>query len=243
MKKVHQILLSLNHFRKYSEFKNIIGVMKQSFEQQICDPFVNKKILALSPHPDDTVFGCAGMIYQSVNQGSIVTEVTVTNGFDAARVKESQEAGKIIGITNQIFWDIKDNELLCSKENIDKLKEIIKKEKPDVIFLPSFFDPNNDHFELTKILARTLENTEFLGEIWQYEVWQPVFLNRLLDIDKCINIKKSAIKCYKSQIKQRPFEKAIPSLNKYRGGMFGISVYAEAFLATNKELFIEALQG
>ena len=188
------------------------------------------------------VFGCAGMILESIKQGSSVIEVTMTNGLDKGRVDESKSAGRIIGVSKQIFLDTKDNELSCSNENINQLKEVIDLEKPDVIFLPSFFDPNNDHFELTKILAKILKKHDFNGEIWQYEAWQPVFLNRLLNIDKSIETKKSAIRCYKSQLRDRPYEEAIMGLNKYRGNMFGLGEYAEAFLATNKKIFIKALE-
>ena len=119
------------------------------------------------------------------------------------------------------------------------MSQIINETKPNTVYVPSFADPHPDHLETAKLLAIALPASEFKGEILAYEVWQPIFANRLVNIESVWESKEKAILAHKSQLADRNYLSAISGLNRYRAGMFNVGKYAEAFFSVNKELYLK----
>ena len=209
-------------------------------------------VLVLSPHPDDDAIGCGGTIKLHSDSGAVIKTVFLTDGSagkrraskDAQkklvelREKETRRAGEILGISDLIFWRYQDGKLACNKTTTKLLSTLISDFKPDIIYAPSFLDPHPDHLETARILYCSLSENQYQGTIYSYEVWSPIYANRIICIDETIHKKELAILAHESQLKERSYFDAVMGLNRYRAGMYSAGQYAEAFLSTNKELYL-----
>lgn len=188
-----------------------------------------KKVLVLSPHPDDEVFGAGGTILKM--KMAEITALYLTG--DKKREKEAGVAGKILGIKNQIFWSKKDGKLSFSPLLCRKLVKLITTINPESIFLPTFFDTHWDHLETNRLLVKASQQLKQSPQVYAYQIWQPGPFNRLVDISEVLGQKKKAINCFSSQLKDRDYLGAIIAYNSYLGKIYGVGETAECFLVTD----------
>ena len=107
---------------------------------------MQRKFLAISPHPDDLDFGCGGTIAKLVKAGNVVEELIISDGskgshkvgfggkrLAAIREKEERTAAKALGVKKVHFLREKDGELENTRTLRKKLVEAIRKIKPDVV--------------------------------------------------------------------------------------------------------------
>ena len=238
IQKIKDNLLHLNNLRialGYFVFQNAV---KSKTKHEILEQIPRGNVLIIAPHPDDDVFGCGGTIGLHIKQGDKVTIFYLT-GKNTNREKEARKAAKVFGVTDQIFLNHKDGHISSNKKAVSELSNLIADYEPMIIDAPSFLDPNKDHFETAKILSQALKKVPFLGTIFLYEVWSPIYTNRLVVIDKTFEAKSKAMSMHKSQLKDRHYQSAMTGLAEYRAGMFNAGKYAEAFFACNKELYIQ----
>ncbi len=217
----------------------ISAAIKSEIKLEILKDAPLGSYLVLSPHPDDDIFGCGGIISKAAKNSQNVTTLHLTNGKNITRKHEAEQASKILGSSITNFLDYSDGNLVAESKSISIIKEIIEKTQPNIIFVPSLSDPHPDHNATCEILAKALESIDYRGEIWQYEVWQPLYANRLVTIDDAVTQKSTAIAAHKSQLEDRSYLEAILGLNKYRAGMYDAGKYAEGFFTANKELYLK----
>lgn len=251
MKKLLKLALSLNSLRKAIGFFALLRAKDFDFHRQIIGKPNFKKVLVLSPHPDDDVFGLGGTLAKIAQNKGQIKIIYFCNGaaggVESAKIdlklvdirqKESVASGKILGIFDQEFWRINDNELLENADlAIEKLKYLIKDYSPEVIFLPSLNDNHPDHVATGYILDQVLKTVPFSGEIWGYEVWTPTWANRIISIEEVLDKKLKAIEAHKSQLEARGYKEAILGLNRYRAEINHLTGYAEGFWATDAEIY------
>ena len=238
IKKIKDNLLHLNNLRialGYFVFQNAI---KSKTKHKILEQIPHGNVLVIAPHPDDDIFGCGGTISLHVEQGDKVKIVYLT-GKGTLREEEAKSAIKVLGVTDVQFLNLKDGAISANKKTVLELSDLISEDKPEIIDAPSFLDPNKDHFEAANILAQALKKVPYSGTIFLYEVWSPIYTNRLVVIDKTFEAKSKAMSMHKSQLKDRDYLSAMIGLAQYRAGMFNAGKYAEAFFACNKELYIQ----
>jgi LmbE family N-acetylglucosaminyl deacetylase len=263
MKKLWQNALSLNNLRKVIGLEFFWSAIKSNLNLQIMDDpesllppsHFHRKVLFLSPHPDDDALSCAGTIYKHTKAGDKVTVLYLCDGSKgnlkgirdssliSKRKKEAQASANIMGVEELIFWNYKDGKLESNSIAVKALNTLIDELKPEIIYAPNFLDNHPDHRATAELLYRVLKNknnnlTPFIA---MYELWTPFFPNRLINITDVINIKKEAINAHISQLKSRGYDKAIIALNQYRAEINGVKGYTEAFFAcqpaTFKKLF------
>ena len=217
---------------------------------------MKKNILILSPHADDEILGCGGLIskYSKKNYNIIVLILTnasrgapeLYSDNDIKKIRnESIIANKFIGTKKLYFENLPG--LILNNYPIYKIANLIKKYlikiNPEIVLIPSINDIHDDHkiiFKAAKISLRTNYKNK-LKKILSYEVlseteWNEneksfspnyfVSLNKL-DIKRKV---KSFLK-YKSQVKKFPHprsKEAIINLSKVRGSQ-AFMEYAEAF--------------
>lgn len=107
------------------------------------------KIMIVAPHPDDETIGCAAKIIRNKNEALIVY---LTDGEfykdNLTRRMEAEKAMKIGGTKNLVFLKHKGVEF-TKKEGVEKLikelKSIIKKYKPEEIYVTAFEGGNYEH--------------------------------------------------------------------------------------------------
>lgn len=125
---------------------------------------VNKRILAVSAHPDDIEFSSGGTLIKMVEKGYEVFLAVVTNGENGfkkpsksrekrikIRKEEQKAAAKYAGFKKVYFLGYRDGFLTYTDGLRKKFVEIIRSVKPSVIFS---FDPSNNLFESVNLHHR-----------------------------------------------------------------------------------------
>lgn len=120
------------------------------------------RVLAITAHPDDMEFMCAGTLLKCKARGDEVFVCTVNNGnmghleimpdeLAEIRRAEAKKACDLAGFT-YLYCDIGD---LCSyyqsKEQKDKLVDIIRQANPDLMIIPDPDDYMCDHVAASKL--------------------------------------------------------------------------------------------
>jgi len=162
------------------------------------------------------------------------------------RKKEAEQACKILGVKELKFWDLEEGRLRYNEHTISWARELLKDLKPSAIFLPSFFDWHLDHVEANKIFSIALQENNFQTSINVYEIWNPLPVNRLIDISDVFNLKREALLKYSSQLENLNYLKGIEGLNSYRATITGKSrtkTYAEGFIHCSTKHYLQKLIG
>ena len=217
----------------------------------------NKKVLIVVAHPDDEVFGCGGLIKKlSLNKNNICV-VSFTNGVGSRpnqkitqikeREKSSKNASKILGFKWLAQYDYSDNELdkVSLLEIIKILEKHKKKFNPQIVLTHNFSDLNIDHRKIAEatLTAFRPEPKEKLEQFITFEVPSATdfrilknkknFLpNYFVNIEKNMNAKIKAIKCYKKELKPYPHSRSIIGIKnlKEMGCLYKQIIEHEKFL-------------
>jgi len=200
-----------------------------------------KKVLVLSPHPDDESIGCAGTTMLYSENGTEVYLVVISDGEKLETAKdinniveirrsETIRAANILGIKETIFLGFPDERLDEHKVNIrEEIIKIIKDINPEILYAPFPLDPHPDHRVVSEIVLSI--NRDFKGfKIAFYEIYNAIRFNVLVDISSVLDKKREAILSYKNSLL------GIPELFWY--SIKGLSAYRS--LAIKKEGFYEA---
>lgn len=215
-----------------------------------------KKILILVAHSDDESFGCGGLIKKLSKNKNNIKIVSFTNGVGSRfkndiqkiyrRQKSSLNASKILGFKWLAQYDYPDNQLdkISLLEIIKKIEQHKKKFQPHIVLTHNFSDLNIDHRKIAEatLTAFRPEPNEKLEQLITFEVPSATdfrvlkneknFLpNYFVNIEKFLNYKIQAIKCYKDELKKYPHSRSligVKNLNKMRGNQSGLN-YAEAY--------------
>ena len=218
---------------------------------QVVAPPAARRVLVLSPHIDDDVIGCGGVIRQHADVGAAVVSVYLRDG-GATRESEARRVAEIIGVTELIFmrWCPAANTrrwgpvptakslIPIQPDTIKRLREIIQNTKPEVLYAPFFLDPHPDHASATYLLDAAMSSCRVpIERLYLYEVWGPLVPDVLIDITKQADVKLRAINAHSSQVENIKMGDGILGLNRYRAEMNRIQGYAEAYLqVTPREL-------
>lgn len=176
-------------------------------------------IIAFGAHPDDVELSMGGTIISFVEKGFKVGIVDLTQGELSSRgtlelrKKETEKATKILGIHYRENLKLKDGNIEINKKTIDKVVEIIRKFKPQIVFAPYFFDRHPDHESSAQLIkksvfysglknftikSKTLEpyRPKKIFYFMQTYPFEPSFVH---DISQYFDLKMEAILAYSSQ--------------------------------------------
>jgi bacillithiol biosynthesis deacetylase BshB1 len=124
------------------------------------------KVLAIGPHPDDVEIGMGGTILALRAQGHEVTICDLTNGEPTPigtperRVREAAEAAGVLGVPRTTL-DMPNRYLMDTVDNRMQVAEVIRRVRPDIMFIPYWVDAHPDH-----VAAATLcEAARFYGKL------------------------------------------------------------------------------
>lgn len=189
-----------------------------------------KTAVVFCPHPDDDAFSCGATISEMVRKGCEVVCVYMTlspkgvagNMTDgekgATRKKEGIEACRIMG-SRPVFLNLDEPRLEHTPQTVKAVAELLKTERPDVIFLPPENDAHPTHRATSKIVLEALGQRK--TEVWFYETWTPLAEPNFIFFfgEKAMELKKKAMNAHQSQVSRRDFPGAIVGLNIFRGIM------------------------
>ena len=146
------------------------------------------KVLIISPHPDDEVFGCGGLMQSLVQAGKQVEVIIMSKGeavhrhccpneedsIVQARAKLTDAANGVLGIAPERIHhlDFPDGDFASANENetlIRELENLIKEIAPTEVFIPHPFENSPDHVAATQILESILQRLTI--KTFYYCVW------------------------------------------------------------------------
>ncbi|HVH69757.1 MAG TPA: PIG-L deacetylase family protein, partial [Candidatus Dormibacteraeota bacterium] len=200
-------------------------------------------VLVIAPHPDDESIGCGGTICLHADRGDRVTAVFLTSGElgltdrsegEAQRVREreSEDAAGILGICSVTFLRRPDRHLEQDTAHAaGALKPILEREKPEVIYLTQEDDFHPDHRASMSIVQTAVRASGIpTPALLSYEVLTPLSeYDRAEDISLVIRRKLKAVCAHRSQVEQFRYDLALRAMNRYRGIVAGVGLYAEVF--------------
>ena len=222
---------------------------------------MTKRVLIISPHPDDETLSLGGSIAKMTNLGFEVYVLTVAGHLPPLytredyeiTVKEALKAYEILGIQHSKFLEIPST--LIGDEPIYKLNSkigtVVNEFSPHYVFCP-FPDRHIDHrlvFESTLVATRPVHagaNIELVAAYetlsethWNAPYIEPNFTqNLVIDISNFIGKKVEALKCYQSQITMDKGPRSITAakaLAQFRGTQssfdFGEALYIIRMIA------------
>jgi LmbE family N-acetylglucosaminyl deacetylase len=211
------------------------------------------RVIVIAPHPDDDAIGCGGSIIQHVQRGDTVQVVYITSGehgspvytpAELATIREGEAAqgAQILGAQRTTFLRQSDGNVSYSLELVNHFIELIRTEKPNVLYLPHSADGHKDHQQTFAIVTEALGRAqgqsfpELGGRGWNidiilgYEVWTPLpSFQYVNDISDVIEVKLQALREHKSQLANVQYDEAVRSLNRFRGVMTERGAYCECF--------------
>ena len=176
-------------------------------------------IIVFCAHSDDQIFGPGGTLAKYAMEGKKIYTYIMSYGEKSSpllkdeitiekRVKESQEADKIIGGSGVFFFGLKEGhfyEDYLKKKLNEKISKILVEKKPEKIFIHSIDDPHPDHKAVYKIITSLVEILNLNTEVYTFDVWNPFTIRKrdspklYVDISKTFKIKLKALSCFKSQ--------------------------------------------
>lgn len=222
-------------------------------------------VLATSPHPDDVEIGAGGILLRLKKEGYRVVILDLTNGEPtpkgdvSTRMREAQEAKKILNVDERITFDLPNRYLFDSREAREMVAEVIRELKPRILLAPYFIDAHPDHRETTKIVEAArfyskFTKTDMKGsphypeKIIYYLAshlrihFKPSFI---VDISDYFEEKMKAILAYKSQFgydrRSEYMKEILSTMNGYYGKLIGVK-YGEPFFMY-EEMGIKQLKG
>jgi LmbE family N-acetylglucosaminyl deacetylase len=147
---------------------------------------LGRSAIVFAPHQDDEALGCGGTIIQKRRARADVKIVFVTDGsmshpalmppeqMRAIRAEEAVAAAKVLGVERPdvIFLDFKDGQLTQNQEPaVEKVAEILRRERPAEVFIPYYADGPQDHWATTRIVLAALEASRHEATVYEYLIW------------------------------------------------------------------------
>lgn len=204
-----------------------------------------KRVLILSPHPDDDGIGLGGTLVKHHQAGCSLTTLVLTDGaagvprLDPMEVKrtrrsETEAAARHLGVERLIFWDEPDGALIANPKNAERLRETLSELGPDLVYVPSFLEFHPDHRAVTPLLEMALRGSSLGFMCGVYEVSTPIPANVMVDISEQMEAKLLAMQEHRSQLGSLDYPGMVMGFGRWRTGPFSLRLrYAEAFYLTD----------
>lgn len=214
-----------------------------------------KRLLVISPHPDDEILGCGGTIIRSIAEGNEVYVCIVTKGclplYNQERIEKNRQdmflCHQHIGIKKTFTLDFPAAmmEKVERHELNGRILDVIREIQPDEVYIPHWGDMQKDHKIVAEAAMVALRPKYYpqVKKIYGYETmsetaWnspnvQNEFIpNVYVDISDYIEAKKDALSFFSLQVSPFPDARsleAVEALAKYRGALMNKRA-AEAFV-------------
>lgn len=173
-------------------------------------------VLAFGAHPDDIELGCGGTLIKLADAGRAVVLVDMvrgelaTRGTVETRRREAAAAARILGATARENLELEDGNLCSTAAAKHKVAEVIRRWRPQLIFIPYWRDRHPDHAHAGELAYEGA----FLAGLPRYETgqashrprqllyymgWQEFSPSFIIDITAQFERKMAAIQAYTTQ--------------------------------------------
>jgi N-acetylglucosamine malate deacetylase 1 len=213
-----------------------------------------KKVLVISPHPDDETLGCGGTLFRHKHDGDeiywgIITKVSVgknwSEKFVNNRIFEIASVQKKYGFSEIFDFGLPSIKIdtLPFSDIVEKITDIYKKIEPEIIYMPFAYDVHTDHQIIAKAMQATFKWFRYphIQKVLMYETLSETEFNFIekrtfspnvfVNISDYLDEKIDTMQIYESEIAEFPFPRSvvtIQSLAALRGSQSGYEA-AEAF--------------
>ena len=214
-------------------------------------------ILVIAPHPDDETLGCGGTLLRHIAEGDKVHWLIMTTISDEVDYSEKQiytrsleipKVSSAYGFSSVYQLDFITTMLDTYRrsELILNVSNIIKKLKPEIVYINYRDDVHSDHEIVFDTVASCTKSFRYpyIKKVRAYETLsetefgiRPNSLgfrpNLWVNISAYIDRKIEIMNIYESEVDHHPFprgERNIRSLAAYRGATAGVDS-AEAFIS------------
>ncbi|MCC5931381.1 MAG: bacillithiol biosynthesis deacetylase BshB1 [Cyclobacteriaceae bacterium] len=178
-------------------------------------------ILVFAAHPDDAELSCSGTIAAHTAMGKKVGIIDLTQGElgtrgnPELRVKEAEDAAKILGLSVRENLKMQDGFFKNDLEHQMKIVEAIRRFQPEIILANAITDRHPDHGKGAALIAESIFlsglrkiETSYQGQ--QQTPWRPKTMYHyiqnnyiepdfIIDVTDHWNTRIEAIKAFKSQ--------------------------------------------
>lgn len=233
-------------------------------------------ILAFGAHPDDTELCCSGTLASLARQGKDIAIVDLTRGEMGSRgnaklrLKEAENARKILGVHERENLSLPDTELENTREFQLPIIEAVRHYRPHLCFIPAPSDRHPDHGNASALLIDAIYFSGLIkikskgadgsqqephrpSHVIHYMQDRPFDPDFVFDITDTIEIKEKAIKAFASQfnvedpgdepetyISDPSFFDALRARAKHFGHLAGYD-YGEGFLYAQKPFPLKSM--
>lgn len=214
-----------------------------------------RRILIVAPHPDDEVFGCAGLIQHAQEMGVPVDVAIITGGgqshVDCCNISANElikqrralarKAAHTLGLAerNLHFLDYPDGGIHWNCPETEKFRQLVDKLSPDTIFVPHWGEGWPDHIETGRIVRQLIKDRGQI-DIYEYCVWFWFYNVRHIDWPSARIVRMTAAQHRAKLDAIRTYtEPKAPCGNPWSGILPRPFVWANTW---NKELYFKAQQ-
>jgi LmbE family N-acetylglucosaminyl deacetylase len=200
-----------------------------------------KRVLLLSPHPDDIELGCGATISRLIDEGHELyacifssCEESIPKDFNKEElINENLNSLLYLGLKNKniIYYNYNVRNFDQKRQSI--LNDILKLKKeinPDIVFVPSTEDVHQDHHVITNEAIKIFKNTT---TIYGYQLlWNTLVIknNFIIEVKEEHLYKKiTALNFYKTQSQKKYFNSDYIKSLAIINGINTETKYAESF--------------
>lgn len=198
------------------------------------------KNLVISPHIDDEVLGCGGILdkdsfvyYCGIDESRLPSDPKHRISIEE-RLKEAKAVANFLGFDYEINYKSKVN-FYIEQDFIAEIERLINKIRPEKIFIP-YSGYNQDHrtiFNASQVALRRHDKNFFVKKVLVYEaihdflqMYKKLLVNYFIPID--IKRKLKSYSLHQSQVRGMRSMEMIEYLAKLRGAASNCE-FAEAF--------------
>lgn len=206
-----------------------------------------KKIMILTPHPDDLEGFVGGLVYRL--SGEIVSvifaggdkgvwsqhyKVMDTGDYIRIRLEESAQAARLLGVREILYMGYLDRSVPVDEAAIDKTLEQFRLHQPDLVVSFEFYKratpyPHPDHLATARVVRQAVARYEHADQL-DYLVVSTLIPNCFVDVTGVRRIKLEALACHSTQMDLNtlifPFFEKL--LSRLWGAFSGVD-YAEGY--------------
>ena len=227
-------------------------------------------VLAIAAHPDDVELTCGGTLHKLKKRGykfgilDLTRGEMGTRGSAEIRGREAKDAAKILGAEFREALDLGDGGLRRGREEELAVIDVIRREKPRIVFTPYPDDRHPDHRRAGQLVTdacyyagtRKIE-TQHPAHRPQQTIYFSTFISHtpqfLVDVSDVIEVRRAAMRAFESQfhkegstepetmLAQKSFLEMIDARAREYGAMINTE-FAEGFLASRPPRIADLVQ-
>lgn len=203
-----------------------------------------RKALIIGAHPDDPETGCGGTMILLRQAGYEIVCVYLTRGEAGISGKTHDEAAAIRSVevenacrvtgARHIFLTQIDGSTEVNSDRYDEMRDVIKRENPDVVFTHWPVDGHRDHRICSILVYDAWRRLDHSFPLYYYEVMtgeqtQNFTPTVIVNIDSVVDLKHQACYCHESQNLKPVYDGWHGPMEAFRGIQAGCK-YGEAFI-------------